>query len=102
MWNFDFAEKWSIEPSFGYVIHDGAVESPFPQGSPESETFSAENVLLGSEDLFRTGLALNRDMGENWGLQLQYEHLSHGQILGDGRNQGLDSIGVRAYWRFSG
>lgn len=102
MWNFDFAEKWSIEPSLGYVIHDGATESPFPQGSPESEAFSEENVLLGSEDLFRSAIALNRDMGENWGLQLQYEHLSHGQILGDGRNQGLDSIGVRAYWRFSG
>jgi lipid A 3-O-deacylase len=39
-------------------------------------------------------------MGENWGLQLQYDHLSHGQILGNGRNQGLDNIGVRVYWQF--
>ena len=100
VWNFDFAEGWSLEPSLGYVIHDGANESPFPQGSPESEAFANENVFLGSDDLFRTGLALNRDFGENWGGQLVYEHLSHGQILGDGRNQGLDSAGVRIYYRF--
>ncbi|MEL6568207.1 MAG: acyloxyacyl hydrolase [Pseudomonadota bacterium] len=102
VWNFDLAEKWSLEPSLGYVIHDGANESPFPQGSPESEAFAEENVFLGSDDLFRTGLALNRDFGENWGGQLIYEHLSHGQILGDGRNQGLDSAGVRVYYKFGG
>lgn len=102
LWNWDFAEGWSLEPGVGYVIHDGATESPFPQGSPESEAFARENVLLGSDDLFRTSLAINRDLGANWGLQVQYEHLSHGQILGDGRNQGMDSIGLRAYWRFGG
>ena len=99
MWNWDFAEGWSLEPSLGYVLHDGATESPFPQGDPRSDAFSEENVLLGSDDLFRTGLALNRAMGEDWGLQLQYDHLSHGQILGNGRNQGLDNLGVRVYWR---
>ncbi|MEM9740453.1 MAG: hypothetical protein AAF829_11340 [Pseudomonadota bacterium] len=102
VWNFDFAEKWSFEPSFGYVIHDGANESPFPQGSPEAAAFAEENVFLGSDDLFRTGLALNRDFGPNWGGQLIYEHLSHGQILGDGRNQGLDSAGARIYYKFGG
>ena len=102
MWNWDFARRWSLEPSLGYVFHDGTNESPFPQGSPESNAFARENVFLGSDDLFRTGLALNYDFGENWGGQLQYEHLSHGQILGNGRNQGLDSIGLRVYWRFGG
>ncbi len=29
-----------------------------------------------------------------------YEHLSHGQILGDGRNQGLDNIGLRVSYSF--
>lgn len=100
LWNFDFAEKWSFEPSLGYVFHDGSNENPFIQGTPESDRFGEENVLLGSDDLFRTGFALNRQMGENWGLQLQYDHLSHGQILGDGRNQGLDNIGLRVYFEF--
>ena len=100
LWNFDFAEKWSFEPGIGYVIHDGNNSNPFIQGTPESDRFGEENVLFGSDDLFRTSLALNRQMGENWGLQLQYDHLSHGQILGNGRNQGLDNIGVRVYWQF--
>ena len=100
MWNWDFAQGWSLEPSLGYVIHDGTTENPFPQGDPRGAVFARDNILFGSEDLFRTGLALNRDLGPNWGLQLQYEHLSHGQILGNGRNQGVDSIGVRAYFRF--
>ncbi len=101
IWNWGFAQGWSLEPSLGYVIHDGATKSPYPQGDPRSNAFASNNLLLGSEDLFRTGLAVNRDFGPNWGLQLQYEHLSHGQILGNGRNQGLDSLGIRAYWRFS-
>lgn len=99
-WNWQFAEGWSLEPGLGYVFHDGANESPFPQGDPRGDAFTQENVLLGSDDLFRTSLALNRDFGENWGGQLLYEHLSHGQILGNGRNQGLDNIGVRLYYRF--
>ena len=74
-------------------------ESPFPQGDPRSDAFAQENIYFGSKDLFRTGLALNRDFGPNWGMQVLYEHLSHGQILGNGRNQGVDSVGVRAYWR---
>lgn len=102
MWNFEFADGWAIEPSLGYVIHDGELESPFPQGDPRSEAFASEHVFLGSRDLFRTGLALNKDFGENWGGQLLFEHLSHGQILGEGRNQGMDSAGVRIYYRFGG
>ncbi|MCI4643312.1 MAG: acyloxyacyl hydrolase [Hyphomonadaceae bacterium] len=102
MWNFEFADGWAIEPSLGYVLHDGELESPFPQGDPRSEAFASEHVFLGSRDLFRTGLALNKDFGENWGGQLLFEHLSHGQILGEGRNQGMDSAGVRIYYRFGG
>ncbi len=100
VWQFGFAGNWHFEPALAYVIHDGAVESPFPQGDPRSDAFAEENVLFGSEDLFRTSFSLGRDFGENWGGQLTYEHLSHGQILGTGRNQGIDNIGVRLFWRF--
>lgn len=99
-WDFEFADGWAIEPALGYVIHDGETKNPFPNGSPEAATFSDENVLLGSEDLFRTSLSLTRDLNANWRIQLHYEHLSHGQILGDGRNQGMDSVGVRLGYRF--
>ena len=100
LWNIDFADGWSLEPGIGYVIHSGELEPPFPTGDPRNIPFNATTVFLGSRDLFRTSLALNRDIGENWGVQLQYEHLSHGQILGSGRNQGMDNIGVRVFFRF--
>lgn len=99
-WNWDFAEGWSLEPGLGIVVHDGETDNPFPNGTPESAEFFEENVLLGSEVLFRTSLSVNRDIGENWGVQFIYEHLSHGQILGSGRNQGLDNAGIRVFWRF--
>lgn len=99
-WNWDFAENWSLEPGLGYVIHDGELTFPFPQGDPRNDPVSASTVFLGSRDLFRTSLSLNRELGEKWGVQLMYEHLSHGQILGSGRNQGLDNIGMRVMYRF--
>ena len=96
-WSFPFAGNWAIEPGIGYVIHDGELENPFPFGTPENYYYAQEDHLfLGSEDLFRTSLALTWYANENWGLQLMYEHLSHGQIIGEGRNQGLDNIGFRA------
>jgi len=100
-WDFEFAEGWHFEPGFGYVIHDGDINNPFANGTPESAAFADENVLLGSEDLFRTSIALSWDVSASFALQGIYEHLSHGQILGEGRNQGLDEIGVRAIWRFN-
>lgn len=100
LWTFDFADRWGIEPSLGYVIHDGELSNPFANNTPEAAAFFEENILFGSRDLFRSALALNYDLNEDWGLQLQYEHLSHGQILGNGRNQGVDSAGLRVRYSF--
>lgn len=100
-WDFEFARGWHFEPGLGYVIHDGEVSNPYANGTPEAAAFFEEHVLLGSEDLFRTSLALTWDLSDTFGLQAIYEHLSHGQILGEGRNQGLDEIGIRAVWRFN-
>ena len=100
LWNWDFAEGWSLEPGLGYVIHDGEVDPQFAPGDPAFLELSSRKVFFGSEDLFRTSLAINRDLSPVSGLQLQYEHLSHGQILGNGRNQGIDNIGIRFYYRF--
>jgi len=100
LWNWDFAQGWSVEPGLGYVIHDGIVDPQFAPGDPAFLELASRKVFFGSEDLFRTSLALNRDFGETWGLQLQYEHLSHGQIIGEGRNQGIDNVGLRVYWKF--
>lgn len=99
-WDFAFADRWHFEPGVGYVLHDGTINNPFPSGTQAAVDFSNDNVLLGSKDLFRTSLALTYDFSEAWSLQAIYEHLSHGQILGEGRNQGLDEIGMRLVWNF--
>ena len=83
-----------------YVIHDGATENPYPGGSQANVDFAEENVLLGSEDLFRTSIGLTRDFAGPWEAQLFFEHLSHGQILGDGHNQGIDQLGIRFGYQF--
>jgi lipid A 3-O-deacylase len=99
-YDIPLGDTFRIEPGFGYVIHDGSVNNPYPSGTQQAVDFSANHVLLGSEDLFRSSLALTWKLSDTWGVQAIYEHLSHGQILGEGRNQGLDELGVRAVWTF--
>lgn len=100
LWRWEFAEGWAFEPGFGYIIHDGELDSPFPDDTPEAAAFSDEHQLLGSNDLFRTSFALERELGSRFAAQLYWEHMSHGQILDTGRNQGLDYVGLRLLYRF--
>ena len=101
-WRWDFAEGWALEPGVGYVIHNGEVDNPYANGTPEAAAFAEEHVLLGSEDLFRTSLGLTRDFEGPFEAQVFFSHLSHGQILGSGRNQGMDQFGVRVGYQFGG
>lgn len=99
-WDFEVTPGLHIEPGFGYALHDGEIRNKFANGTPEAAAFSEEHVLFGSRDLFRSSLALTWDVSSDFAVQAIYEHLSHGQVLGTGRNQGLDEIGVRAVWKF--
>jgi lipid A 3-O-deacylase len=99
-WRWDFAEGWALQPGFGYVVHDGETNNPFANGTPEAAAFADEHVLLGSRDLFRTSLALTRDFDGPWEGQILFSHLSHGQILDNGRNQGMDQLGLRFGYQF--
>ena len=100
LWRWEFADGWAFEPGFGYIVHDGELDNPFANNTPEAAAFSAEHQLLGSRDLFRTTLALEREFGPRFAGQIYYEHMSHGQILDEGRNQGLDYVGLRFLYRF--
>lgn len=99
-WRNEFVKNWAFELGFGYVIHDGEIDNPYPNGTPEAAWFGAEHQLLGSRDLFRTSMALERELGERAAFQIYWEHMSHGQILDSGRNQGLDYVGLRLLYRF--
>jgi lipid A 3-O-deacylase len=100
IWRWEFADGWAFEPGFGYVIHDGEIDNPFTPGTPEAGVFEAEHQVLGSRDLFRTTFALEREFGDRVAAQLYWQHMSHGQILDRGRNQGLDYVGLRFSYRF--
>jgi lipid A 3-O-deacylase len=99
-WRWNFAENWALEPGVGIVAHDGETDNPFPNGSPEAADFAEEHVLLGNEVLFRTSIGLTYDFEGPWEVQAYFEHLSHGQILASGRNQGLDEAGIRFGYQF--
>jgi lipid A 3-O-deacylase len=100
LWRWEFADGWAFEPGFGYIVHDGELDNPFPDNTVAAADFSEEHQLLGSRDLFRTSFALEREFGPRFAGQLYWEHMSHGQILDTGRNQGLDYVGVRLLYRF--
>lgn len=99
-WRWEFVDGWALTPGLGYAVHDGEVKNKFPNGTPQSTQFAADNVLYGSRDLFRTSLGLEREFGERWSGEAFYVHYSHGQILGSGRNQGTDQLGFRIGYRF--
>ncbi len=99
-WRWEFADGWAFEPGFGYIIHDGEIDNIYPSGSPQAVAFEEEHQLLGSRDLFRSSFALERELGDRAALQLYWQHMSHGQILDEGRNQGLDYVGLRFLYRF--
>lgn len=101
-WRWNFADNWALEPGVGIVAHNGEVDNPFPNGSPEAAAFAEEHVLLGNEVLFRTSIGLTYDFEGPWEVQGFFEHLSHGQILANGRNQGLDEVGIRFGYQFGG
>lgn len=99
VWRWEFADGWAFEPSFGYIVHDGEIDNPFTLGTPQAAAFEEDHQLLGSRDLFRSSFALEREFGTRYAVQLYWQHMSHGQILDEGRNQGLDYVGVRFIYR---
>lgn len=96
-WTFPIGARLTVDPYLGYVIHNGdPLDNPYaPSDSVRRAKFNAEELALGSRDLFRLGVALGYRHNEEWTSYLVYEHVSHGHILGGSKNQGLDNIGVR-------
>jgi lipid A 3-O-deacylase len=96
-WHFPVGQKFSLDPYLGYVIHTGdPLNNPYPPAdSVRRAAFNAEELALGSRDLFRLGFAVSYQATDAWTSAIVYEHLSHGHILGGEKNQGLDNLGLR-------
>jgi lipid A 3-O-deacylase len=101
-WSFPIGTKFSIDPYLGYIFHTGdPLNNPYaPADSVRRAQFNAEELALGSRDLFRLGFAVSYAPSETWTTAIVYEHLSHGHILGGEKNQGLDNVGFRLGRKF--
>ncbi len=96
-----------IRPGVGLALHDGEEELPdFREpGISEMErrrriALRGEKIEFGSQVLFEPEFAVGYRLSEKASAELSYVHLSHGQILASGKNQGLDQFGVRLRYRF--
>lgn len=92
-WSRRLGEHWTGELQVGYAVHDGVLDDDDP-------VRSKDRLLLGSRDLFRTAVGADYALNDRWAVGVQWTHLSHGQILGDGHNQGIDAVGLRFSRRF--
>ncbi len=92
-------DRLFAEAGVGYVLHDGVVELPSDPANPDRIRLAATRVTFGSRDLFRTHFAAGVRVTPRLDAAFVVEHLSHGQILGDDSNQGLDNIGLRLSYR---
>ncbi len=99
-WAVDFTDTFYGEIDFGVSVHDGITELPPNPGDPLRIQLDATRVILGSDVLFRTVFALGTHLSDRWDAAVVFEHLSHGQILAQGRNEGLDNIGLRISYKF--
>ncbi|MCF6293670.1 MAG: acyloxyacyl hydrolase [Robiginitomaculum sp.] len=99
-WQTDIGDKFFAEFDFGIVYHNGIVNlSPDP-ADPVRTRLDTTRVILGSDLLFRPVFAFGIHVNDQWDASIVFEHLSHGQILGRGRNEGLDNIGIRLSRKF--
>jgi lipid A 3-O-deacylase len=95
-----FAERFYGELAVGVVTHDGVVDLPPNPGDPVRIRLANERVIFGSRQLFRSSLAAGMHLNDRWDAAVVFEHLSHGQIFANGKNEGLDNFGVRLAYKF--
>ena len=102
IWRAPLGGRVFGEATLGYAVHDGEIALPANPADPGRIRTDRERIIFGSRDLFRLNLQVGLALSDRLDAALVLEHLSHGQILAAGRNEGLDSIGLRLGYRFGG
>lgn len=108
-WPIDFGDEggFYLRPGMGLAYTDGETGLP-PVNEPgiSQEEIQRRLVLyntridFGSKVLFEPELALGYRFSDRLSAELSYVHLSNGQIFHQGKNQGLDDLGVRLLYAF--
>ena len=99
--------RWYVQPGMGLAVHDGYDLFPdFSEPGISPEEFDrrvalrSERIEFGSQIVFEPEISLGCRITDNVAVELSYVHLSNGQIFHQGKNEGLDEVGVRFLYRF--
>ena len=95
-----FRENWFAEFQLGVVGHNGRTELPPANMPVERQRILDTERTYGCDALFHLAPAIGRKVSENMSVAFYWEHLSHGQVLCSGKNEGLDNFGVRVGYQF--
>lgn len=90
-----FSDNWFAEFQLGVVGHDGRTDLPPPNMPVERQYILDNEVTYGCEALFHLSPAIGRKVSDRMSVMFYWEHLSHGQVFCSGKNEGLDSYGLR-------
>ena len=88
-WEGWFYDNFFWNFGFGLSFHDG-----------ETKSDNIKKKELGSKVLFRESIDIGWAFFENNQVSLFVDHMSHGHIFGDDKNEGMDTIGIRYGYRF--
>ena len=95
----EWRDRYYTEFQLGIIYHDGFVDLP-EATDPRFNDLVNERIFFGSRFQFHLVGAVGIRITERIDWQAYYQHVSHGQILGNGRNPGLDTVGMRVGYRF--
>ena len=96
-----------IRPGIGIAYTTGKYDLP-PANAPDLSPSELERRLhlyrgridFGDPVLFEPELAAGYKISDQWLTELSWTHLSNGQILHQGKNEGLDDVGLRVVYKF--
>jgi lipid A 3-O-deacylase len=104
-WPIRLNHRFYFRPGFGFAYTDGKTELPASNepGLPPEEILRRlqlrhDRIGFGSRWLFEPELDFGAHITGRWSAELSWVHLSNGEILHQGRNQGLDDVGVRVIY----
>jgi hypothetical protein len=102
-----FGGRLYARPGFGFAYTTGEADignsadlSLSPAVRQQRQHLAATRIDFGSKALFEPEMAFGYRFTRRWAAEISYVHLSNGQILHQGKNQGLDDAGLRVAYSF--
>ena len=106
-WPIALPANFYIQPGIGLAYTTGKYDIPAVNapGLTPAQVASRYHVYstridFGDPVLFEPELAVGYHLSPKWSVEASYVHLSNGQIFHQGKNEGLDDVGVRVAYRF--